>query len=145
MLVSHIMFHRFTTTDKNIVEFLSYYRVTFPKATILPKMHILEGHVIPWMKRWTIGAGLMGEQGVESIHAHLMRLEQIHQGIPNANDRRKYIFKQQVLETAPSFAALRPPSKKRLKLDTRQQYFNHALTMFCGNKIYKTTGCYNSS
>ena len=77
--------------------------------------------MIPWMKRWTIGAGFMGEQGAESIHAHLMRLEQIHQGIPNAVDRLKYILKQQSLETALSLEALRPSPKKRLKLDTPQQ------------------------
>ena len=46
----------------------------------------------------------MGKQGAESIHAHLMRLERIHHGIPNAVDRLKYIFKQQILETAPSLA-----------------------------------------
>ena len=113
-----MLFLWFAIADQNIVKFLDFYRATFPKATILPKMHILEDHVIPWMKRWTIGAGLMGEQGAESIHAHLMRLERIHQGIPNAVDRLKYIFKQQILETAPSLVALRPPPKKRLKLDT---------------------------
>ena len=104
-LVIHVIFLWFTLIDKNnyIVKFLSYYRATFPKATILPKKHILEDHVIPWMKRWTIGAGLMGEQGAESlsIHPYLMRLERIHQGIPNAVDRLKHIFKQQILETSP--------------------------------------------
>ena len=64
---------------------------------------------------------MQGEQGAESIHAHLMMLERIHQGIPNAVDMLKYVFKQQVLETAPSFFALRPPLKKRLKLDTPKQ------------------------
>ena len=49
---------------------MSSYREFFPNATILPKMHILEDHVVEWMKRWKIGAGLMGEQGAESIHAH---------------------------------------------------------------------------
>ena len=62
-------------TDQNIVKFLDYYRATFPKATILPKMHILEDHVMQWLKRWRIGAGMMGKLGGESIHAHLMRLE----------------------------------------------------------------------
>ena len=35
----------------------------------------------------------MGEQGAESIHAHMMRLERIHQGIPDSVDRLKYIYK----------------------------------------------------
>lgn len=52
---------------KDIAAIMAFYRQTFPTATILPKMHILEDHVIPWMQRWHIGARLMGEQGAESI------------------------------------------------------------------------------
>lgn len=42
---------------------------------VIPKMQLLEDHVIPWIRRFGLGAGLMGEQGAESIHAHLNRLE----------------------------------------------------------------------
>ena len=81
---------------------MTLYHEDFPSATILPKMHIMEDHVVPWMQRWKVGSGLMGEQGAESIHAHLMKLERVHQGIPNDLDRLKYIFKEQTLESAPS-------------------------------------------
>ena len=67
-----------------IQDFMEVYREKFPEATILPKMHTLEDHVIPWMKQWQIGAGLMGEQGAESIHAHFQNLERTYAGIPNA-------------------------------------------------------------
>ena len=70
---------------------------------------------MPWMWIWRVGSGLMGEQGAESIHAHLMRLERTYQGIPNELDRLKYIFKEQALESAPSLTCLRPPLKKRKK------------------------------
>ena len=60
---------------------------------------------------------MMGEQGAESIHAHLMKLERNHQGIANSVERLKYVFKQHMLETTPSLVALRPPPKKRLKLN----------------------------
>lgn len=105
-------------TEQHITEFLEFYRAEFPQATILPKMHILEDHVIPWLTRWHIGAGLMGEQGAESIHAHLMRLERNYQGIANAVDRLKYVFKMHMLETNPSLVSLRPPPSKRMKLDS---------------------------
>ena len=36
----------------------------------------------------------MGEQGAESIHAHLMRLERIHKGIASDVDRLCYIMKE---------------------------------------------------
>lgn len=80
-------------------------------------MHVLEDHVIPWLKRHHIGAGLMGEQGAESIHAHMMKLERTHQGIANDVDRLKYIMKEHMLESAPSLTSLRPPAKKRKKRD----------------------------
>ena len=52
-------------TESHITEFMSY-RQNF-KATLLPKMHMLKEHVIPWLKKWHIGSGMMGEQGAESF------------------------------------------------------------------------------
>lgn len=92
---------------------MAYYRATFPSATVLPKM---EDHTIPWMKRFHLGAGLMGEQGAESIHAHLMRLERIHQGIASDVQRLKYIVREHMLESAPSLTSLRPaPAPRKRK------------------------------
>lgn len=92
---------------------MKFYRAEFPWATILPKMHIMEDHVIPWLRRFHIGAGLMGEQGAESIHARMMKLERDFQGIKDDLDRLKYIVSEQALYTAPSLSALRPPVKRR--------------------------------
>ena len=75
------------STEKDIAAFMAFYRQTFPTATILPKMHLLEDHVIPWMRRWHIGAGLMGEQRAESIHAHFNRIEMQYNGIVSPLDR----------------------------------------------------------
>ena len=72
------------------------------------------------MQRWKVRSGLMGEQGAESIHAHLMKLERVHQGIPNDLDRLKYVFNEQTLESAPSLTYLRPPLKNR-KLSEDQE------------------------
>ncbi len=70
---------------------MAFYRAEFPHATVLPKMHVLEDHTVPWLKRWHLGAGLMGEQGAESIHAHMMRLERTYQGVANEVDRLKLL------------------------------------------------------
>ncbi len=102
-------------TEADITAFLVFYRKNFPLASILPKMHILEDHVILWMRRWKVGSGIMGEQGAESIHAHINQLERTYQGIPNEVDRLKYIFREQALESDPSLTSLRPPLKKRKK------------------------------
>ena len=71
---------------------------------------------------WKIGAGLMGEQGAESIHAHLNRLASNYVGIVKPLDRLRYIFNEQNLESAPTLNHLCPPpaprnTKKRKKSD----------------------------
>ena len=102
-------------TDTNLKEFLKYYRESFPHASILPKMHILEDHMVDWVKKWRIGAGLLGEQGAESIHAHMNRLDSQFCGIVNPLDRLKYIVREQNLEASPSLNMLQPPPKKYKK------------------------------
>ena len=96
---------------------MEFYRKSFPHSTVLPKMHILEDHVIPWFRRWRLGFGLMGEQGAEAIHAHMMRLERLHQGIPDQVERLKYIVKELILESDPSLTCLRPAPLKRNRED----------------------------
>ncbi len=41
---------------------LTYYRHQFPKSAILPMMHFLEDHVIPWIQQWSFGLGFHGEE-----------------------------------------------------------------------------------
>ena len=43
-------------TGQHINDFVSFYRVTFPEATFLPKMHMLEEHVVPWLEQWQVGS-----------------------------------------------------------------------------------------
>ena len=71
--------------------------------------------MIPWVRKYGIGSGLMGEQGAESIHAHMNRLDQQFNGIPNSLDRLKYIVREHNLESSPSLNSLMPPPKKYKK------------------------------
>lgn len=91
---------------------MTYYRQNFT-STVLPKMHMMEDHLIPWMRKWKMGAGLMGEHGAESIHAHIRRLQETYSGIPNEVEKLKHIFNMYTLETTPSLTSLRPQIKKR--------------------------------
>ena len=76
-------------------------------------MCILEDHMIDWVKKWRIGAGLLGEQGAESIHAHMNRFDSKFCGIVNLLDRLKYrVVREQNLEASPSLNMLQPPPKK---------------------------------
>ena len=96
----------------DIRTFIKNYRELFPKASILPKMHILEDHVVDWMRRWRIGAELIGEQGAESIHAHIGRLEGVYSGIANQLQKLRYIFNEHNLESAPGLNDLQPAPKQ---------------------------------
>ena len=104
-------------TERDIEEFLVFYRTNFPNATVLPKMHILEDHVVPWLRKNGVGSGLVGEQGAESIHAHLSKLETQYSGVANPLERLKYmyVFNEHNIEATPALNDLRPPMRKKKK------------------------------
>ena len=94
---------------------------SFPHASILPKMHLLEEHMVQWLKQYHLAPGLMGNKGQRaSIHAHINWLETTYCGIANAVERLKHVFNMYTMETAPSLQTLRPPVKtrKRKRKDT---------------------------
>ena len=78
-------------------------------------MHLMEDHIIPFLMRFHVGAGLLGEQGAESLHAHLNKLEANYSSIVNGVDRLRYIFHEYALEVAPQLQQLKPPLKRRKK------------------------------
>ena len=57
----------------------------------------------------------MGEQGAESLHAHLRKLERDYSGIVNSVDRLKNTFKMYNIETCPQLIDLQPRIKERRK------------------------------
>ena len=71
-------------------------------------MHILEDHVIPWLRQWHMGAGLRGEQGAESIHTHISKLETQYHSIINTLDWLKYIVEEYTcnIESTPGLNSL---------------------------------------
>ena len=100
-------------TEQDIIKFMEVYRQNFSTHSVLPKMHLLEDHIVPWMRRWKMGAGLMGEHGAESIHAHINRLQMTYCGVTNPVERLRQIYNMYSLETTPSLTTLRPSVKKR--------------------------------
>ena len=109
------IFHLPFLTEKDIITFMETYRKEFPTATILPKMHILEDHVIPWLRKWHVGAGLMGEQGAESIHAHISRLESQYQDIIDPLQRLQYVAQEYNVESTPGLNSMKPEPHKYRK------------------------------
>ena len=78
-------------------------------------MHLLEDHTTPWMTKWKVGAGLMGKQDAESIHAHIGRLEAQYNGIANQVDKLRYVIKEHNLEASLLLNCLQPALKRYKK------------------------------
>ena len=93
--------------------FMESYRTAFPQATVLPKMHILEEHVVPWLKEWRVGFGLMGEQGVESIHVYFNSLTRTYHSIPDRVDCFRAMMREHSLHSIPTLVTERRPVKRR--------------------------------
>ena len=54
---------------------MSYFRQTWPSQTVTPKPHMLEDHVIDFVRKEGLGVGVYGEQGGESIHEEFNNLK----------------------------------------------------------------------
>ncbi len=81
-------------------------------------MHMLEEHVIPWLLRWHVGFGLLGEQGIESIHAHFNSFGRTFRSIHDEVARLRQLMKAHLLHTAPDNIAATPGVKRRKKSNT---------------------------
>ena len=58
-------------------------------ACVVPKMHILEDHIVPWKEKYKVGMALHGEQGGEGAHATFNALKRNMAGIKNPMERLK--------------------------------------------------------
>ena len=103
---------KFTVLTCHITEFMSFYRQNFPEATVLPKMQMLEEHVIPWLREWHIEFGVMGGKGDEIIHKYFNNLGRRYCSVPRSTDKLKLMFKEHLLHIAPANVVARPSVKK---------------------------------
>lgn len=105
------------TTEKHIDDFMSLYRDYFPNATVTPKLHLLEDHVVPFVRRFRVGFGFLGEQGAESIHARFNQIRHAHTGIRNPVQRLASILTEHLTQVCPDNVVKKPEPKKRKKKD----------------------------
>ncbi|CAH1248771.1 Hypp8401 [Branchiostoma lanceolatum] len=87
--------------DKAIKEFMLYYRTHVPDGTVPVKMHMLEDHVVPCIRRWGFGLGFMGEQGVEHVHALFNTLARPTCTIPDPVARLKSTLNTHLIGVSP--------------------------------------------
>ena len=98
----------------NINQYMTYFRKQFPKK-VIPKMHFLEDHIVPWMKAYGFGMGLHGEQGGEGTHRLFKKLRKTHSGIKQPLSQLEAMMKDHLVATHPQILKYKQPSKKRVK------------------------------
>ena len=82
---------------RDISFFMSWYRMHV-KAAITPKMHLLEEHLVPWLRKWKLGMDKMAEHGAESIHSRINSLKHFYANIPNKEKQLKELVKAHHLQ-----------------------------------------------
>ena len=94
-----------------------FFRTQFPTKSIPLKMHMLEEHVIPFIRKTRHGLGLLGEQGGEYMHAVFNNLNQRFNGARNTQnkdpDLQKMlcVMREHHISVNPAIFSLRPESK----------------------------------
>ena len=97
---NYIPIEDYITIQVDIDSYMDYFRANFP-GKVLPKHHILEDHVLQWIKRWGVGMALHGEQGVESVHKTFNRLTLTHNGVRNSLAQLMSIMKEHQTHCSP--------------------------------------------
>nr|XP_047127857.1 uncharacterized protein LOC124808704 [Hydra vulgaris] len=104
---------KLTLLKKNIEDLMQYFRATFPKASVTPKLHMLENHAVSFLKKCGAGFGSYGEKGGESVHMEFNKLKTIYQSIPSPTMQLKSILKCHHQKTNPKNMLLKPCINKR--------------------------------
>ncbi len=101
-----------TNIQDAIDKFMAHYRKTFPDSSIPLKLHLMEDHMVPWLKEFPFGFGLMGEQGSESVHAQVNRIKRRYAAMKSATKRLHTTIQEQHLKCAPELKGYIPDKKK---------------------------------
>ena len=89
-------------------------------ASVTPKIRMLENHVAELIREWGVGIGMMGEQGVESIHTVFNTLERTYSSMPNKVQRLKSMVMEHHRQISPeNITRGPPPPTKRHKTDQK--------------------------
>ena len=75
--------------DADIKKLTAFYRETFPEESFPPKFHMLESHVVSFIRKLRFPFGFYGEQGGESIHHEFVGLENNFSGVHPLTKRYK--------------------------------------------------------
>ena len=92
--------------QEDIDNYMKFFRANFSQiqgadVRVLPKHHLLESHVIPWMRKWGFGMGFHGEQGGEQIHAVMNKLKARTTGVLLESEQLRIAMTEQLKDASP--------------------------------------------
>jgi len=100
---------------------MAYFRAKFQAATFPPKMHMLEEHTVPFMRKWKFPLGFFGEQGGESIHHEFVGLSTQFIHVKPDTSRLKKMLEEHFIKTNPENREIIPEKAQR-NLKRKQQH-----------------------
>ena len=74
---------------------------------------MLEDHILPWIKKWRVGCGMMGEQGAESLHAQFNTSERAYNNMKDRVQRLIVVLQAHHLQLMRVNTSLEPPLLKK--------------------------------
>ena len=83
-------------SDDSIQTYMAYFRAEFPSESVPPKMHLLEDHTVPWIRKWHFGLGFHGEHGGESVHASFNTIRRDVRGLTKDVEILKSVIKSYI-------------------------------------------------
>ncbi len=94
--------------------YMSFYREQFPEKSVILKQHLLEDHVCDFLSKWKVGFGLLGEQGVEQIHAEYNEIDGRMASTWDPVKRSLLAMKRHWTGVSPDILELKPDIKRRI-------------------------------
>lgn len=94
---------------------MNSFRDILPNVSVTPKLHLLEHHIVPFIKKWKYGFGVYGEQGIESIHQNFNKLFTTYCRMKPSIRRLKAMMDAHMISVNPEAKQLKPPKRKRFQ------------------------------
>ena len=101
--------------DADIKKLTAFYRETFPEESFPPKFHMLESHVVSFIRKLRFPFGFYGQQGGESIHHEFVGLENNFSGVHPLTKRYKGMLQRHYTNIYPENRRKIPKKTRNLK------------------------------
>lgn len=100
---------------------MAFFQREFGAATFPPNMHMLEEHLVPFLRKWKFPLGFFGKQGGESIHHKFVGLSTQFIHVKPDTSRLKKMLKEHYIKINPLNREI-IPEKKRRNLKRKKQH-----------------------